>query len=811
MNRLLQKFGILAFALLCSTVTFGQIYVNAAAGGANDGSSWADAYTNLQDALDAAAAGDQIWVAAGTYTNGAAGEDAFHVETGVTLLGGFAGTETSADERDPAANAVILSGDLAGDDQPGAWDMGRADNSRRVVLVDTLAEGTVFDGFTVSGGNALFVDSTSRLSFGAGLLSFQNIMINNCTFTDNRAGRGAGVTIAGINTTGFRLMNSTLEANSAISGGGAYLVGAAAGLVEGCDFISNTAEVANNGGGFGAGLIQISIIDTIRNCSFLGNENPTRVGGGIFSQDAFSLFEGCTFEANNSNDGGGLYIQEVNEEVVSVVNDCGFFSNIGGRLGGAICIGGGDVEVMNSTFENNEAPSGGGAFFIFQENFTIVSDCEFSGNISDFGGVMRSQGDESIWENCTFEDNEGPSAGGAICGTFESVVNIEGGLFFSNTSAFGGAVFVGFGDLPVVLNMSGVTFQENVSPVGGALQAQNLSEVTIEDCVFEANAGENLGGALNLSGDSLDLGFTNIRRSQFIGNFCFDGSSEGGQGGAINNIDNRLNIENSVFAFNQVGLDGIGGALSDNISSFVAPQAISLTNNTFYGNVGDIGSCFSQWSDPEQQSIIAQTTMQNNIFAISTGGTAYEIEDPMQATPDFTSNGGNIFYDASIMDFAVAEDQMNVADPGFVNPDLLEYDLKAGAVAINAGVNDGAPVDDINGNIRLDIGGDQVDAGAYERNIVSTDLQITNEFDVNIAPSVTSNIINVSFTDDQSGEVRVLVVDYQGRVVMDKMEEKGPSLFRQTYHVGELAQGAYILRVITENGSVSGGRFVVTK
>ena len=45
-----------------------QIYVDAAAtNGANNGSSWSDAYTDLQAALDAAAENAEIRVAAGTY------------------------------------------------------------------------------------------------------------------------------------------------------------------------------------------------------------------------------------------------------------------------------------------------------------------------------------------------------------------------------------------------------------------------------------------------------------------------------------------------------------------------------------------------------------------------------------------------------------------------------------------------------------------------------------------------------------------------------------------------------------------------
>ena len=107
----MRKILLLSLVLSCRFL-FSQsiIYVNHAATGANDGSSWADAYTDFQSALDSALAGDQIWVAKGVYKPSRYIDSSlapyhprtvtFRLVDSVGHYGGFDGTETSLSQRD---------------------------------------------------------------------------------------------------------------------------------------------------------------------------------------------------------------------------------------------------------------------------------------------------------------------------------------------------------------------------------------------------------------------------------------------------------------------------------------------------------------------------------------------------------------------------------------------------------------------------------------------------------------------------------------------------------------------------------------
>jgi hypothetical protein len=143
---------------------------------AANATSWATACADLQAVINASAADDEIWIAAGIYrpTHSAANwtpaaptgvnvdpndrDNAFVLKTGVRLYGGFNGTETALADRNPKLHITILSGDLDNDDtfdpDDGISTGNRENNAHHVVIGADIPATTVLDGVTVTGGNA---------------------------------------------------------------------------------------------------------------------------------------------------------------------------------------------------------------------------------------------------------------------------------------------------------------------------------------------------------------------------------------------------------------------------------------------------------------------------------------------------------------------------------------------------------------------------------------------------------------------------------------------------------------------------------
>ena len=305
-------------------------YVDAsAATGGDDGSSWADAFLDLQDALKLAVSGDEIWVAEGTYLPGTARSDTFTVTSGISIYGGFpiGGGDGTLTASDPWEHITILSGNIGG---TGSKD----DNVYHVVTAIGAGSDTLLDGFVIFQGYTAAGDPDPNPGVGAGMLLISSsLTIQNTTFLNNSSASGAGLMVN--NSTPW-LENVLFLGNVAAGDGGGVMVqdGSIVDIVNGT-FVGNTAATgaglllmdtsnarmvntslsqnvaATSGGGV---QLQDSSDAEVQNCIFWGNSAPTgpqidRDGSSTAKVD-YSLVEGSngsgtSWDASLGVDGGG--------------------------------------------------------------------------------------------------------------------------------------------------------------------------------------------------------------------------------------------------------------------------------------------------------------------------------------------------------------------------------------------------------------------------------------------------------------------------------------------------------------------------
>ncbi len=188
-------------------------YVDLSAAGSNDGSSWNDAFNDLQDALARTVYGDKILVAEGIYlpdqgTGNTQGT--FALQKGVAIEGGY---PAGGGERDVQAYVTVLSGDLLGNDK--AQDVDRfSDNSVHVVTASYTDENTILDGARVTAGYA-------PDDMGAGLFAvYGDFVIKNCVFEGNHAYQGGAM---GLLLSRPDIRATTFSSNASEDLGGAVL------------------------------------------------------------------------------------------------------------------------------------------------------------------------------------------------------------------------------------------------------------------------------------------------------------------------------------------------------------------------------------------------------------------------------------------------------------------------------------------------------------------------------------------------------------------------------------------------------------
>jgi hypothetical protein len=334
-------------------------YVKWNATGTNDGSSWANAYTDLQPALAAASSGDEIWVAAGTYkpTSTTDRTISFNLKNGVAIYGGFAGTEPSRAQRNPQTNLTVLSGDIGAGGNNG-------DNSYHVLVGSNTDNSAILDGFTITAGNAN--DVSSLYNSGGGMYIDKGApRLNGLIFTDNHAGFGGGIytsdTGADDPVADLVLTYVVFRDNSATWEGGGLALRA-----ENIPYFTVRLRLTdvlfenNTAARTGGGLINYGGELQLLDVTFLGN---TALGGGGLSHLPLgpSTLTNVTFSNNYGRDGGGGMLVGSSGPTLTTLTNVTFNNNSTALKGGGIAnAGDSNLDFTNATFSDNTAGESGG-------------------------------------------------------------------------------------------------------------------------------------------------------------------------------------------------------------------------------------------------------------------------------------------------------------------------------------------------------------------------------------------------------------------------------------------------------------------
>jgi len=247
--------------LLCIKID-AQIFVDSSITTPGDGTSWENAYDDLQVALSNSESGTDIWVAQGIYYTSESSDRkvSFVMKEGVSLYGGFQGIETSLSERDIIAYETILSGNI-GDKADDS------DNSYHVVKnkENGLPPQTKLDGFTISDGNASDPEPYER---GGGVFNkAASPSIQNCLIVNNKAQYGAAI----------------------------YNLAGSSPVIDKCIIINN--EASEVGGGI-SNVLNCS--PEITDCVISGNRAIASLSGALYNFISWSTMTNCLITGNSA-------------------------------------------------------------------------------------------------------------------------------------------------------------------------------------------------------------------------------------------------------------------------------------------------------------------------------------------------------------------------------------------------------------------------------------------------------------------------------------------------------------------------------
>ncbi|MBW8040793.1 MAG: hypothetical protein FVQ85_12420 [Planctomycetes bacterium] len=523
---------LFAALVMVSTATGEIIFVDADATGGNDGSSWVDAFNDLQDALTVAQSGDEVRVAEGVYTPmgpllpmlpGQAGNPIpsdGEIDCSIyTTLSWSAGTSATSHDVYLGTNSLppfvhnqILTEFYAGNLDSNTTYYWRIDgvnwwgttvgvvwsfttvetppsppppwlppllqatwNNSQVSeasLADREATFQLINGVTIKGGYAGFGEPDPNVR---DIQEYETFLSGDLDGND--------VIVANLEN----LLNEpTRRENSyhVVTGSGTD----ATAILDGFTITGgNAPSVPNRNGG---GMLNDQGSPTVLNCTF--RENAAYFyGGGMCNLQGSPTLTNCIFSSNLARYyGGGMHIDSGNP----TLSFCTFSGNMAtqGNGGGIYiyipAINKRDPKLTNCIFSNNSAKYGGAIFCRapsypvgvsgpMPESSPLLTNCIISGNSANIGGGIYNKGASAMLTNCTFTSNSADSGSGIYNDWGKPTVT--NCTFSGNLADSGSGIYNGWG-WPIVTNC---TFTGNSADYGSGIYDYS-GRSTLANCIL---------------------------------------------------------------------------------------------------------------------------------------------------------------------------------------------------------------------------------------------------------------------------------------------------------------------------------------